>query len=52
MSQMELCRPCLEILKKEGHKLTLTKGGSNNKVTCVRCGKRRFGAIYAEQEGK
>ena len=46
MSQYDLCRPCLEELRAEGKKFRLIKGGSNNKVVCVRCKRRRYGASY------
>lgn len=46
MSQYDLCRPCLEELRAEGKKFHLIKGGSNNKVTCVCCKRKRYGASY------
>ena len=46
MNQYDLCRPCLEELRAEGKKFRLIKGGSNNKVTCVCCKRKRYGASY------
>lgn len=45
MSEMDLCRPCAELMR-EGYELKKTKGGVNNKITCAGCGKRRYGSTY------
>lgn len=42
----DLCRPCLEELRAEGKKFRLIRGGSNHKVDCVCCKRRRYGASY------
>lgn len=40
-----LCKPCAEALRK--HKqLIFVSGGRDNKITCAKCGRRRFGAVY------
>lgn len=49
MKKVDLCRPCLEYLRGSGRTLELVKGGSDNKITCSRCGRRRYGATYQEQ---
>ena len=46
--KIELCKPCYEAMKD---KPKFAYGGHNNKLTCSKCGKRRFGATY-EAEGK
>ena len=43
MSEMDLCRPCAELMR-EGYELKKTKGCVDNKITCAGCGKRRYGA--------
>ena len=48
--QAELCVPCA-MLMQENYALRKTEGGRDHKVTCARCGKRRFGAKY-EIRGK
>lgn len=50
MKQMDLCKPCLEAMKGDGKKLRMVKGGSDRKICCTRCGRRRFGATYEEQD--
>lgn len=42
---VELCGAC-EIQMKESFTLKRVGGGVNNKVTCSKCGKRRYGATY------
>lgn len=44
-TMLDLCRPCAELLG-EAYVLTKHSGGVNNKVTCDKCGKKRFGATY------
>ena len=46
---MELCKPCMEKMRGEGKKLTVLRAGANQKVTCARCGRRRYGALYGEE---
>ena len=41
--KIDLCKPCFEAMKD---KPKLIKGGHDNKVTCSKCGKRRYGATY------
>lgn len=45
-----LCLPCEAQLDKDlrGADLMLRKvaGGKDNKITCEKCGKRRYGAAY------
>ena len=43
-----LCRPCMEYLKRKGHELRLVKAEANRKITCEKCGRRRFGSEYEE----
>lgn len=50
--QLDLCRPCLELLRGSGKKLVLIKGGSDNKITCSRCMRRRYGATYKQEDSK
>lgn len=44
---VELCTPCLLIMLEE-RKYQLAEGGVNKKITCERCERRRYGAIYEE----
>nr|WP_326184233.1 hypothetical protein [uncultured Oscillibacter sp.] len=45
--KMDLCRPCTIAIESEGKKLCLpVKHGINNKVTCGRCQRRRYGMTY------
>lgn len=53
-----LCGTCAELLRR-GYDLKKIAGGVDNKITCDKCGKRRYGATYevmpkrtAEQDGK
>lgn len=41
-----LCRPCAEELKKQGQKLVGHALGVDVKITCDRCGRRRYGKEY------
>ncbi len=43
--KVDLCTECAARLG-EGYILTRIAGGVDNKVTCARCGKRRFGVTY------
>lgn len=50
--ELDLCRPCAELLR-EAFTLIPVKKGIDMKVTCSNCNKRRFGATYAVmKEGK
>lgn len=42
---LALCRPCAEALGREWS-LRRLSGGRDNKVTCDRCGRRRYGVTY------
>lgn len=44
-----LCRPCAEELKKQGLKLVSKPLGTDVKITCEKCGRRRYGKEYAEK---
>lgn len=47
MKRMELCRPCACALEQESRKrLQVVRQGVDQKVTCARCGRRRYGAVY------
>ena len=43
--RVELCVPCAELMR-ETYRLRKTAGGVNYKITCARCGRRRYGAAY------
>ena len=47
---VELCGKCAELMR-ETYRLRKTAGGVNYKITCARCGRRRYGAAY-ELEAK
>lgn len=43
----QVCLPCLLELEKAGkHNIQRVGGGVNMKITCWRCKRRRYGAIY------
>lgn len=44
---MELCGVCAAQLKAEGRTVRLALGGSNRKVLCAMCGRKRYGATYS-----
>lgn len=47
MKRTELCRPCACALEREsGKRLQVVRQGVDQKVTCARCGRRRYGAVY------
>lgn len=49
-----LCVVCAATLE-EGYILTRIAGGVDNKITCVHCGRRRYGATYqltAKKQGR
>jgi len=52
MAYLDLCRPCVEEMKKAGKLVVFSSGGVNNKITCKNCGRRRFGATYAVSRKK
>lgn len=41
----DLCRPCAEITK-ETYALKVVVRGSNRKITCEMCHRRRYGVRY------
>lgn len=45
MKKMELCGACAAKLREEAE-VNKVGGGVDNKVTCSKCGRRRYGAIY------
>ena len=42
----ELCTPCAKGMQAEGFTVRPIKRGVNQKITCERCGKRRYGGVY------
>lgn len=50
--RLDLCRPCMERMRGNGEKLEAVKGGSDYKITCSRCGRRRYGATYQRKDSK
>lgn len=44
--QLDLCRPCAEVLKAEWKQLRPVRHGVDNKVSCARCQRRRYGSTY------
>lgn len=46
---MLLCRPCAEELKRQGRKLLSRSLGRDTKITCEKCGRRRYGAAYEDK---
>lgn len=43
----QLCYPCLIRLEEAGkHNIKHIEGGKNQKITCYKCKRRRFGAVY------
>lgn len=47
-----LCKPCSEALKREGKSVVFQSGGRDNKITCDRCGLRKFGSVYDVRKGR
>ena len=45
MARKNLCRPCAAALE-EGGKTVKPVGGRSEKITCDRCGFRRYGIAY------
>lgn len=45
MKRMELCGVCAAKLREEAE-VKKVCGGVDNKVTCSKCGRRRYGVIY------
>ena len=43
--RIDLCGPCC-VLMRGSYVLERVAAGVNNKVSCGRCGKRRYGATY------
>lgn len=52
MGEMKLCRPCAEVMRKQGHKLVGRALGIDVKITCERCGFRRYGQAYREVQNE
>ena len=50
VGEMKLCRPCAEELKRQGKKLTGKALGVDAKITCDKCGRRRYGQAYEEKK--
>ncbi len=50
MKTTVLCRPCAEHLKRCGEKFVLVRHANDMKITCDRCGLRKYGAEYAKGE--
>ena len=42
----ELCRPCSEEMTAAGYEVVKIKAPSDNKITCRKCKRRRYGATY------
>lgn len=43
----KFCLPCYLALQVEGkHNIKRVSGGKNNKITCWKCKRRRYGATY------
>lgn len=45
-----LCGRCVRELQAEGVKLRSVERAVDQKVTCDRCGKRRYGGVYERQK--
>ncbi len=45
MKKMELCGACAAMLLEQAE-VKKVGGGIDNKVTCSKCGRRRYGATY------
>lgn len=45
MAQWLLCVPCREAIKGQAGKV-LPLPGRSDKITCKRCGRRRYGVLY------
>lgn len=48
--EMDLCTPCVKTYPKK--RVSFVRGGSDNKITCAKCGRRRYGATYLVKEGE
>ena len=46
MKEKCLCGRCVAELKAEGKKMVTVHRGSDEKVACERCGRRRYGGKY------
>jgi len=49
--RLDLCLPCATLLQ-EAFILEKVAGGVDNKITCAKCGKRRYGATYETKKKK
>lgn len=47
----DLCGRCAETLRR-GFDLQKVAGGTDNKITCAECGRRRYGATYELKKKK
>lgn len=45
MKKMELCGACAAMLREQAE-VKKVGGGVDNKATCSKCGRRRYGATY------
>lgn len=43
--EMDLCRPCAEKMR-DIYMLVEIRSGVDNKITCARCEKKRYGSTY------
>lgn len=47
MEEMDLCRPCACEIERDGkQRLRPVRSSINNKVTCAKCQRRRYGMTY------
>lgn len=46
--KISICGKCYHKLEAEGKKLKVIYGGIDCKVSCMKCGRRRYGAVYEE----
>lgn len=49
--KIDLCLPCTTVLQDE-FILKRVAGGIDNKITCARCRRRRYGATYEIEKRK
>ena len=47
--KMDLCGSCAALMR-ESFQLKRVAGGIDNKITCAKCGRRRYGATYAVEK--
>lgn len=53
MQKVDLCGPCVAVMKT-GYEVRKVSQGVDNKITCAKCGRRRYGGTYeiGKQEEK